>query len=386
MKRMAEQAFFALLRYDVAGAELPEAVRETITESLLPALFSLSKKQDLAHLIGDALEKNGLLQESSEAHKRFSKERDISLYRQKQQEYALEKICELLEGEKIPFTPLKGSVIRDYYPERWMRTGCDVDILVSKDDIPRAVEALKIRLSYNEGARGDHDVSLVSPSGVHLELHFSLAASDKRWQELLENPETAARDGGQYRRAMTPEMLLFYHIVHMAVHMRTGGCGVKPFVDLWVMSEKISCDKGALDRLLSAGGLSDFAEAARALSVAWMTGGEMSDICAELADFVLSGGVFGTLENRVTVAGAKRGGRLSFLLSRAFIGFDEMALKYPSVRKRALLFPLYQVYRWFDLLINKKSREYTRATIKRSGAISGERAQRLEGLFKKLGI
>ncbi|MBO4954226.1 MAG: nucleotidyltransferase family protein, partial [Clostridia bacterium] len=33
----------------------------------------------------------------------------------------------------IDFMPLKGAVIRQYYPEPWMRTSCDIDIHVKKD-------------------------------------------------------------------------------------------------------------------------------------------------------------------------------------------------------------------------------------------------------------
>ena len=35
---------------------------------------------------------------------------------------ALLRGCAVLEEAKIPYIPLKGTVLRDYYPEAWMRT------------------------------------------------------------------------------------------------------------------------------------------------------------------------------------------------------------------------------------------------------------------------
>ena len=42
----------------------------------------------------------------------------------------MQKTSFKIKKVQIPFLPLKGSVIRQYYPEPWMRTSCDIDILV----------------------------------------------------------------------------------------------------------------------------------------------------------------------------------------------------------------------------------------------------------------
>ena len=56
-----------------------------------------------------------------------------------------------------------------------MRTSSDIDILVKMEDLERAVALVKEKLSYEEkGPRLRHDASLISPSGVHFELHFSI--------------------------------------------------------------------------------------------------------------------------------------------------------------------------------------------------------------------
>ena len=70
MQRTVEKVFFALLRFEINGDELCDEMKNLITPETLPALFKLSKRHDLAHLIGDALDKNGLLPDGTEAQVR----------------------------------------------------------------------------------------------------------------------------------------------------------------------------------------------------------------------------------------------------------------------------------------------------------------------------
>ena len=148
MDKELTRILFALLRFEISGAELCEADKNLITEDVLPALYKLSKKHDIAHLVGDALDKNGLLLDGSEAKKRFLQERNMAVYRYEQLQYELDCICDTFEEAKIPFIPLKGAVIRQYYPEPWMRTSCDIDILVEEEKLSDAISALKKVLEY----------------------------------------------------------------------------------------------------------------------------------------------------------------------------------------------------------------------------------------------
>ena len=141
MQRMIEKAFFALLCFEINGEELEDELNNLITPEILPALFKLAKRHDLAHLIGDALDKNGLLEEGSEAQKRFLRERNMAVYRYEQIQHEFEQICDVLVKAEIAFIPLKGSVIRPLYPEPWMRTSCDIDILVKEENLSAAIEA-----------------------------------------------------------------------------------------------------------------------------------------------------------------------------------------------------------------------------------------------------
>ena len=84
-------------------------------------LYKLSKAHDLAHLVGDALIKNDLIG-NDEIKEKYQKQVMIAIYRYEKINYELNRLRSALNEARIPFIPLKGSVLRQYYPEPWMRT------------------------------------------------------------------------------------------------------------------------------------------------------------------------------------------------------------------------------------------------------------------------
>lgn len=88
-------------------------------------------------------------------------------------DYALETIKSCFEKHDIEYILLKGSVLRDLYPDKWMRTSCDIDVLIKEEKLERAVSALEQETDFRYIKRLYHDVSL-STYNVHLELHFSI--------------------------------------------------------------------------------------------------------------------------------------------------------------------------------------------------------------------
>ena len=124
-----------------------------------------------------------------------------------------QKIIKLLEENKVDYLPLKGSIIQAYYPEPWMRTSCDIDILVKEEDLARAVDTLKEKLAYtSDDRRNYHDISLYSPNGVHLELHFSIQENMESIDDLLSRVWDYAVlvEGREYQYQQTNEYFLFH--------------------------------------------------------------------------------------------------------------------------------------------------------------------------------
>ncbi|MGN0811938.1 MAG: nucleotidyltransferase family protein [Candidatus Coproplasma sp.] len=330
------------------------------SESFLSSLFEISKKHDIAHLVGDALIKNGLI-ENGDIKSQFQNQIFMSVYRYEKLNYEFGRICETLEKAEIPYVPLKGAVMRNYYTEPWMRTSCDIDILVIEKDLQKAADVLIEKLNYisEREEKGSHDLQIYSTSGVHLELHYtlieegSLLNTDKVLSNIWNYTEGKK---GTYQKSFSDEAFYFYHIAHMAKHFVEGGCGIKPFVDLWILnhSSKIKFDKEKRNKLLSEGGLSKFALNAEKLSEIWFGEAEYTETTKKMEIYILQGGVYGTMHNRVFVQQIKKGGKFKYVISRIWLPYDTIKYNYPILQKHKWLLPFYQIRRWLKSLFNGK--------------------------------
>lgn len=386
MQRTVEKAFFALIRFEINGSEICDDVKNSITPDVLPPLFRLSKRHDLAHLVGDALDKNGLLPDGTEAKKRFLKERDLAVYRYEYQNYELEEICKTLEKAEIPFVPLKGSVIRKYYPEPWMRTSCDIDVLVAKENLALAEDALIRDLDYKaEEVESSHDVSLFSPSGIHLELHHALAEDEHPHasNDVLRGVWSAIADGDSYEKAMTDEMFYFYHIAHMQKHFGIGGCGIRPFLDAYILQKHPEYRSDACYKLLKDGKLLTFAKAVEEAARVWFGNIEKTDLANEIQDYILYAGMYADTENRAAVNQIKEGGRFKYLWSKIFLPYAQLSLQYPTIQTKKWLTPVYQVKRWLRLLFGKDARTASRE-LKANVSVEKNKKQKIKRLLEKL--
>lgn len=279
MDQRTIQILFVLLRSAICGTKLTEEERNNYSPDLLQDLLKITSKHDVVHLLVFGLKQNELItKENSDIEKCILK----AVYRYERLRYEYENLCSTLEEAQIPFLPLKGSVIRKYYPEAWMRTSCDIDVLVHETDSEIAKSILVENCGYTYQETGSHDMSLFSPSGIHVELHYNLV-EDGRANEsskTLKNVwcNTVVRDGFEYWYEMTDEMFYYYHVAHMAKHFEDGGCGVRPVIDLWILDNLHHTDKSKRDDLLAVGNLLKFTESVRRLSRIWFENKEYDPV------------------------------------------------------------------------------------------------------------
>lgn len=378
------RAMMDLIAYEVCGMTIDKS-QYTLTDEELVKLYRLSKSHDLAHLVGDALIKNDLI-EDGEIKAKFQKQMMLAVYRYEKINYELGRLRKVLNEAKIPFIPLKGSVLRRYYPEPWMRTSCDIDVLVHESDLERAVAILVDKLAYKRESKGSHDISLFSDYGVHLELHYSLIEENRvgNIESVLQDVWKKATPVAEtFEYLLRDEMFYYYHIAHMAKHfVGTGGCGVRPFVDIWVLNHRVPFDEGKRKALLTEGGLLTFAAEAQALSEVWFGNAEHTDITRQMQNYLLKGGVYGTTKNRVSVQQVKRGGKFRYAISRIWLPYDTLKFHYPSLVGKRVLLPFYEVRRWFKLLFGGGVKRSVNELRLNSSATNEEQTETKEMLSK----
>ena len=384
---MTTELLFAILRSELFGEELSAEQKATAKENI-SALMKLSVHHDLGHLTADWFMKTGLVTKENELFPKIEKEKLSAIFRSVKMERELLSIKAILSSAGITHIPLKGSVIRSLYPESYMRTSCDIDMLILEEDIEKAIAVLKEKLNYTtDGERKFHDVSLFSPSGVHLELHFSILEGldtlDRVLSRAWEN--TAPSQEGEFTRLLTNEFLLFHVIAHASYHFIRGGSGIKPFIDLHLLSEKIEFDRDALLALCREAGIDKFLSGAESLASVWFEGRAHDDLTEAMQSFILEGGVYGTEENLAAAGQAQNGGRFKAILSLIFMPYEKLKTLYPSLEGRKYLIPFYWVRRWFRVIFKGRIGKAYK-TIKTNVTVTKESRESTSELFEKLGF
>ena len=114
MDQKTSKIFFALIRSSVCSNFLSDEEKLLYCTEMLPKMVETAKQHDILHLLVFGLKINNLL---GGENKELEKAIFLASYRYEQMNFELVQLCEALEKEKIPFIPLKGSVICQHYPE-----------------------------------------------------------------------------------------------------------------------------------------------------------------------------------------------------------------------------------------------------------------------------
>lgn len=378
--------FFAIIRTTIQDNTDNSIDKSLITDGKILEMLTIAKKHDIAHLLALGLHNNKIVDDKSDRLMQFVY---VAMYRYEKINYEFERICEALENAKIKFIPLKGSVMRKYYPEPWMRTSCDIDILIHSEDMQAASTCLIDNLKYNIRERNSHDVSFFSEGGVHLELHFDLVEDGRAnsAKNILKQVWDFAtpKHNCEFQLEMNDAMFYYYHIAHMAKHFETGGCGIRPFIDLWILDNLQEADIEKRNTLLLKGNLLKFANMSRKLCKVWFEYDDHDVITEKLENYIISGGVYGSIENNVKVQQLKEGGKYRYILSKVFLSNSDLLKLYPKMENKKILLPLMQVHRWINIIISGISPE-TKMKLKINRNIENKDMDSIKVFLHEIGL
>ncbi len=381
-QKALQNLLIALLRSELTEAEFKISVK-TLTPEAADALFLLSKRHDVAHAVAPALHKCGIKLDGQAAEK-FHKEELLSVFRNENIGYSYERLCAAFDKACISYVPLKGSVLRDYYPQQSLRTSCDIDILVKEDSLAAAVAALE-ECGFSCGERGYHDISLFSPNGVHIELHFSLSENMDKADEILSDAWSHASNAEGCRYTLSDELFVFYIFAHAAYHFLSGGCGLRTLMDIYIMRHKMGCDYLKSAELLKSADLYKFAAELSELAEVCFSYGFEDEFCDSLLDYIVSGGVYGSEQNRVAVSKSVDGSTAEYILKRLFLPYKLMAIEYPILERCAILLPFCWVARWFRTLFGGNAGRAVKE-LKAASDMTAEQAENAARLRERLGF
>lgn len=367
-----------IIRAALTESELDASVLSEFTDDMLPSLYKDAQRHDVAHIVAKVLDKYHMISDNKMLEKLRRRE-FLAIYRVQKSKEQLELISNVFNNEKIPFIVLKGMALGVFYPDENMRTSCDIDILVHESDLERAYSKL-IEKGYTLKYKGYHDVSLFSPSDVHLELHFNILENMENIDSVLKDAWDYAVPDSEYRYRFSDDFLLYYLIAHMLYHFTQGGCGIKSIMDLWIIKHKMGIDINSAKPLLEKANILTFAQEMNLFSDICFSGNPSSDFHNTLLDYIIKGTVYENEKNKLAIKKNKYGGALKYIFKRIFLPYELMVNIYPNLQKKAFLLPYYWVKR-LVCNIQKGTKE-----IKLTGSIPKQESKNLKLILKRLKI
>ena len=359
------KCFLSLVRCalrDEEPGEIPSDVN-------LTSVFSLAKMHNLCELISYSLPK-AKPTPAPELLEALRKIKHAGIAQQIHQDVELDTIKAGFEKNGIDFVLLKGGVIKDLYPSPDMRSMCDLDILIRPDKMAMAKEIMLTQLGYKAEniVEGEHDLGFGKPPFINIELHHAITdrlGNREAYEYYKDAWELAIpKSEGAHEHIFSKEDFYIHHIEHLAKHYRYGGCGVRPFCDIYVFlrahGDTIKWDY--IYEILKRIRLFDFEAHIRALALKWLDNGEGDEVSDAIEEYVLHGGSFGLAEDKqlTTVARlhTKNGKikRFGYFFKKIFLPYRPMTVGYPVLKKAPILLPFCWIHRIFNRLLFKRDR------------------------------
>ena len=347
-------------------------------------LFRMSAKHFIDALTGMTLKKAGVVLPKYWEERMVKAIRKVILF-----DAERKKLCAWMDRERIWYLPLKGIILKEYYPSIGMRQMSDNDILFDADAWER-VEKHMLSEGYETESvgNGNHDVYQKAPV-YNFEMHRSLYGKghDERWVEYYSDikdcliPDRA--DDRCYGYHMSDEDFYIYITSHAYKHYSGSGTGLRTLLDFYAYlnAKEDSLDFDYIRTACKKLGIDDFEQHNRILCRKVFAPQQtynqdsfeqsLSADELEMLQYYLSSGVYGTFERMVAnrmekqtkADGKKNLSKLSYYRHRVFPGM-ELYENYPLLVKHKWLIPAYWLYRIVRMLFSRERRDYMLREVK----------------------
>lgn len=210
---------------------------------------------------------------TGEIYGKFRKASIINKGKENVQAFKVGELLDRFNAEGIPALPLKGWILKNYYPTRDFRSMADVDILVG--DYP-AAEAVALSVGFTkDGGDGGCHSSFNIPPYLHIELHRSLFHESCPFYAYYKDLAERLLDGDNSEgiRHMSNEDFYVYQLAHSYKHFSNCGIGLRTVMDVYVLNHRFDYDRPKAEALLERLGLTKFERNLRLLSENWFGDG-----------------------------------------------------------------------------------------------------------------
>lgn len=342
----------------VRAAVLDLPVKESLPVELdWEALYALSAKQKLS-----AITWKGICISNctipSDIREKWEHQAQYAVSREVRFDYEYELIVQEFNRAEIPYVPLKGKLIRSFWPGKGLREFSDIDILVHAEDQKRAGEIM-MGLGYTaDHIGGMHDVYKKAPI-YNVELHERLFESfiefGHHFDNIWERVEPA--QNGTFAYQMTPVDFYLHFLLHFLKHCLNSGAGLRFFVDLFLIRNSGFLNDDILSQVHSIiRELNLWEDLSKIYQITDDLFVNNCSISQNYCEYIFSGSAYGGIAWRIH-NGIEKDGKFKYILKRIFMPYKYMCARYKILKYLPFLLPFAWVYRWIHHLLAGKHRK-----------------------------
>ena len=262
-------------------------------------------------------------------------------------------ILDQLEKHHIWYLPLKGVILKKYYPQPFLRQMSDNDILFDSDRA-NDVHDIMISLGYEtaifeSGHRDDYH-----KPPVHFEMHRVLFADGFPHDSFIDYFKDIRRimikdQGNQYGYHRSEEDFYIYRIAHEYTHYVWMGTGLRSLLDQYVFLNQFSnkLDWNYIKKEIKKLGISKYEKCSRGLAMKAFSPDNIEQLNAKEKkelNYYIESGAYGLTDNYLT-GYIRQVGKKRFIMTRFFIPMKKIKEHYPFFYKYKVLIPFLSVYR-----------------------------------------
>jgi hypothetical protein len=318
------------------------------------------------------------------------------------QKQMIKELKSLFTKEKIDFIFLKGTFIKELYPESYMRAMGDIDVLVKDYDMERIHQVLESNGFNNWTNSTSHDCFI--KDRINVEIHPMLDSDiEGEYKKLFLDPWHYTVKISESEYLLAREYNFFYQLYHMIKHLYRSGVGFRTIVDLGLLLKKEGhlFEQEKFFAIYEEFPKKDFVRnIIEVINDSFNTEyfkdygliGTMTKLeLNEFIEFLFFSGTHGYGEDYNIFIGdmAKKNRKrnnvlftkIKFLLSRTFLPYKQMKGMYRYLSKCPMLLPIAWGQRLCKLLFKKSSRDKLKNL-----QVDKAEILRVEKMFENLGI
>ena len=361
MEKKTWNQLLELIDFALADGTVPEIETEEVWENI----YRLSQFHKIQSLIFHAVQKLPKEQRPPESIlKKIQQAGSLEIARDTVQKAAQMELLTAFEKAGIAVLPLKGFLIKQFYPDTSMRMMADLDILfpVEKE---KETEGVLTALGYVCEHKDSHHSVYMRHPFMNIEMHYNMIGNDSLLDAYYDNiwERLELEPGMSYIYRLKWEDFYIFMIAHLAKHFQGGGSGIRSVIDvqqfLNKMEEKL--DWKYINEELRKIELTQFEQHMRNLTAIWFGGEKETEFYAQLREFIQNSGIYGTLKNlgvqRAIRAGRKGWkGKMQMWLNVIFLPYKEMKMQYPYLLKCPVLLPIAWIQRFFRTIFLRRKK------------------------------